>query len=166
MGLNQKDIANLPKGIQEQIRKKIFRTISNPKEFIPVIGDYKKMREDAIQACYFEWVLHEENRLLMPELDLIYAIPNGSNKSKTERWLHQVTGLRSGVPDVHIAVSRKHFFGFYIEFKTWNKFRTKNQGCSESQLEWHERLRKFGHKVDVLVDPIEAINQTKLYLGY
>jgi len=102
----------------------------------------------------------------MPEIDLIYAIPNGSNKSQAQAVIFQATGLRSGVPDIHIPVSRKPFFSFYIELKTWKAYNTKNHGCSPNQLIWHEKLRKQGNRVDVHWSVSETIQITKQYLGY
>lgn len=140
--------------------------VKTVKEFIPVVGDEKKLLEDAIQAAYFEFCLHPDNLLLMPELDCIYAVPNAAKRSKLNGWIMKLTGTREGVPDVHIPVSRKPFFSFYIEFKTWKAFNSKNHGCSPAQLAWHEKLRKQGHRVEIYWSVSEAIRLTKEYLGY
>ena len=167
MRLTEREFQAL-KAKNPQIKEKVERVYRTPvlREFIPIVGDEKAILEDAIQSAFFSWVLHADNRALMPKLDLVYAIPNGSNKSKTQRGLFQATGLRSGVPDIHIAHSKKPFFSFYIEVKRWKEFNTKNHGCSDSQLAWHERLRNAGHRVEVLWSVSKMIRETREYLGY
>lgn len=149
--------------LKERIERVEFRTPVR-REFIPVVGDEKALVEDAIQAGVFSWILHPDNRALMPELDLIYAIPNGGKRTKFEAHLFQQTGVRRGIPDIHVAVSRKPFFSLYIELKTWKRFNTKHHGCSPEQLAWHERLRFAGHKVIVSWSVSDTINKIKEYL--
>lgn len=163
------DVLKLAKGkpeLEKSIAKQIFRTIENPKEFVPVVGDEKVLSEQQIQAAYFSWVLHPDNLYLFPLLKLIFAIPNGTNKNPYQRKLHREAGLISGVPDLQIAVSRKPYFGMFIEIKTFKAFKMKNHNCSETQLDWHERLRGQGYKILVGWSVKELIRETKDYLGY
>lgn len=167
--LSEKELAELlsknPK-LKTKVAEKSFKAQRTAIEIVPQVRNEKELLENEIQTAYFAWVLEPSNIELMPELDLIYAIPNGSNKSKTERWLHQQTGLRSGVPDIHVPVSRKPFFSLYIEVKRYKAFQLKNHDCSANQLLWHEKLRKQGHKVIVEYSLAELIRLTKEYLGY
>lgn len=149
-----------------RLQKQVLTSAKITKEILPVIHTpVKELLEDEIQALFFRFIDTPENQFLFPDLECVYAIPNGSNKAKAERWLFETTGLRSGVPDIHVPVSRKPYFGYYIEFKTWKRFNTKNNGCSENQLIWIERLKKRGNRVDVLWNPFEAIENLIQYLG-
>lgn len=135
------------------------------KEWIPIIRDEKELLEKAVQAYVFEWIHNADNQLLIPDLASIYAIPNGSNKSKTERWLHQVTGLQPGVPDLHIPVARKGFHSFYIEVKRWQVYeKEKNHGCSEQHMQWIDRLRKLSNRVEVMWSVSGIIKNIRDYL--
>lgn len=170
MAISEKEFAEILSknpALKAKVERQMF---SRPKtairEFIPQTRDEKELLETEIQSAYFTWVLHPNNVLLMPELNCIYAIPNGSYKTKTERYKMQCEGLRSGVPDIHIAVSRKPYFSFYIECKRYKEFRKANHNCSDNQLLWHSRLKEQGHKVEVLWSVTGMIKETKLYLGY
>lgn len=88
-------------------------------------------------------------------LDLLgmayYSIPNGTNKASfVARNLFKATGLKSGVPDLHIpepfTVGGKTFHSLYIEVKTPKK----TSKVSELQELWMLRLRKLGHWVEVV----------------
>lgn len=117
--------------------------------------------EDAIQFDYFQFVDTYKGRF--PQLACVFAIPNGSAKSRTQAAVMQVTGLRAGVPDVLIAVSgqpsvisQEH--GFFIEFKSPGSYPTP------VQREWHERLRDAGYRVEVHKSWITAANATIEFL--
>lgn len=112
--------------------------------------------EDVIQADFFQWLKFNSARF--PELDLFFAIPNGSNKSKTERWLFQTTGLKSGVPDTHLPVVSRSFYGLWIEFKS------KTGKVSDEQKKWIARLQAQNHRVEVCTDWKEAANIVIEYL--
>jgi len=145
-------------------QKKIQRAMPQ-KEWIPIVRDEKELLEKAVQAYVFEWIHNADNQLLIPELASIYAIPNGSHKTKTEQWLHKITGLQPGVPDLHIPIARKGFHSFYIEVKRWKVYeKEKNHGCSENQMIWIDRLRKLGNRVEVMWSVSGIIKSIRDYL--
>ena len=114
--------------------------------------------EAQIQEAYFQWAaLHVRK---YPELEALYHVPNGSNKGKAGGAIFKRQGLKAGVPDVCLPVPTANGAGLYLEFKT------KIGRVSDSQKEWIERLRRYGHKVEVVRDTDEAINQTLDFLGY
>ena len=120
--------------------------------------------ENQIQADFFRWVdLHAKRH---PELSLFHSIPNGSHKSPAARGLFKATGLRPGVPDVHLPVPELDHWaiqdgkvGLYIEFKA------KRGQLSDSQKWWIERLLAQGHRVEVCRSWIDAANITIEHLG-
>lgn len=74
---------------------------------------------------------------------LFYSIPNGSNKTKAERWLHKLTGLQAGVPDLCICVAKGGYHAMYLELKT------KAGKTTEAQREWLWKLEDAGYRVAV-----------------
>jgi hypothetical protein len=114
------------------------------------------LSEDAIQAKFFEWARDEAE--YVPELKLLYSIPNGSHKSKAQRALFQRTGLKAGMPDLHLPVSRGGYLTLYIEFKT------ATGSLSASQKVVIEDLRAEGHLVGVCRSAVEAKNVVEAYL--
>lgn len=110
------------------------------------------------QVRLFEWA--ELVSLKDLRLKLLFAIPNGAyfggmwkviNKMKAE-------GLKSGVPDVFLAVPKKRFHGLFIEMKVG-----KNKP-SDTQKEWIENLRLAGYMVEICYSADEAINLIQMYL--
>jgi hypothetical protein len=150
-----------------QSKNRISRIIQSAsvKEWIPQVQDEKALLEDAIQGHLFSWIRHLDNQFLFPGLDVIYAIPNGSKRSKFQGALLKATGMESGIPDVHIPVSRKPFYSLYIELKTFTAYQKTNHSLSENQQIWIEKLRKQGHRVEVIWSLTEAIQTIRDYLG-
>lgn len=108
------------------------------------------MTEHNEQAALFQWA--EWNRNTYPDLDLLFAIPNGAklpytkklNKrtGKMERVSIQANilkaeGLKSGVPDICLPVSRGDYNGLFIELKFGNNKATENQEWWIKQLTHH-----------------------------
>jgi len=99
-------------------------------------------------------------------LDLIglpyYAIPNGANQTKAAAIVLKRTGLKRGVPDLHIPVPvyaplglnqapQIKYLTTYIETKTRGKY------PPPEQRSWHKRLREEGHRVEVVKSPEQFI---------
>jgi len=144
------------------------------------IAKYKaSVTEHEIQAAVIEWCL--VNATIHPQLGMIYAIPNGANKSYTARKKFQAEGLRSGVPDLHLPVSSKPaytlnvpnhsrnndgdtfeskvYHSLYIELKRWDG------RLSANQVIWKERLEKYDNCVVVCYTLDNALDAIWWYLG-
>jgi hypothetical protein len=134
------------------------------KEVIPIVRNNEELLEDAIQGEIFSWIDNADNQLLIPELALIYSIPNAGKRSRIHGGLMKATGLKSGVPDLCCPLPRGGYNGLYVELKTFKAFRAKNHSLSENQQIWIERLRKFGFKVEVQWNVPETINIIRSYL--
>lgn len=90
------------------------------------------------QAALFEWAEYQKGKY--PELELMYASANGGKRHiKTAVELKR-TGVKSGVPDICLPVSRAGYHALYIELK-----RRKGGRLSENQKWWLERLIKQGN---------------------
>ena len=97
---------------------------------------------------------------LHPELELIYAIPNGGKRGKAQAAKLKNEGLKAGMPDLHLPVARQGFHGCYIEMKS------KTGTAEKHQRELHTKLRDHGNRVEVC-QGFEAAKAVLLdYLGH
>lgn len=60
--------------------------------------------EHTEQVFLFQWAAAKEGQI--PQLANLYAVPNGSYKSKAQAGRFRAEGLKAGVPDVCLAVAR------------------------------------------------------------
>ena len=86
-----------------------------------------------------------------PELSLIYHVPNGGKRSKTEAARFKRQGVKPGVPDLVLPVPRHGFHGLYIEMKYG-----KNKASGE-QSWWLEQLAAQGYMCVLCVGADAAI---------
>jgi hypothetical protein len=120
------------------------------------------MSEHDEQVAVIDWCFHNIYRY--PNLDLIYAIPNGAmlgggrigamrmNALKAE-------GLRPGVSDLCLPVARRGFHGMYLEMKTLTG------KPSENQLEFMAGVESEGYYTALCKGSEKAINELEWYLG-
>lgn len=113
--------------------------------------------ESEEQSALFEWANIMEKR--MPELRLLYHIPNGGLRNKAVAVRLTAEGVRRGVPDMCLPVARRGFHGLYIELKRKKKGKT-----STEQDEWIELLTKQGYKAVVCHGFEEARTVIEQYL--
>lgn len=93
--------------------------------------------EEQEQAAVFQWVSLMEQQI--PELALLFHIPNGGLRSKSEAMRFKRTGVKAGVPDLFLPVARQGFHGLFIEMK-----RKKGGRLSEDQSAWMAALYRQG----------------------
>lgn len=108
------------------------------------------------QTAVFAWAALHAYR--WPELDLLFAVPNGGGRNKIEAGFLKGSGVRSGVPDVCLPVARWGLHGLWIELKIG-----KNT-LSENQLAWIKRLNVGGYAALVAYSWNEAIDYITVYL--
>ena len=120
--------------------------------------------EHGEQAAFVKWCKLMEPQ--MPELALLFAIPNGGFRHwKTAAYL-KAEGVKAGVPDlflaVHVHPPRVPNFrnGLFIEMK-----RPRGPKPIESQQWWHEQLRRQNYQVEVCYGFEEAQSAILRYLG-
>ncbi|MDQ1610320.1 MAG: hypothetical protein QOG00_251 [Pyrinomonadaceae bacterium] len=102
------------------------------------------MSEHHHQRALFEWADIAVGQ--HPELALLYAVPNGGYRTKSEAGRLRAEGVKAGVPDVCLPVARKGYHGAYWELK-YGKGKP-----SAEQLRWHALLRQQGYYVNVCWD--------------
>jgi hypothetical protein len=98
--------------------------------------------ESEEQSALFQWARIMEKR--MPELRLLYHIPNGGLRNKPVAVRLTAEGVRRGVPDMCLPVARHGYHGLYIELK-----RRKSGKATPEQREWIELLNGQGYRAEV-----------------
>jgi hypothetical protein len=109
------------------------------------------------QAALFTWSSWMEPQY--PMLALLYAIPNGANKSIAAAMKFKAEGLKSGAPDVCLPWPNGIYHGLYIEMKV------KGGKVSEKQMWWIAILKKAGYAAYVCWSFEEAKSIVCKYLG-
>lgn len=90
---------------------------------------------------------------------LLFAIPNGGQRSAITAKNLQAEGVRAGVPDLMLAVPAFGFNGLFIEMK-----REQGGVVSQHQKEFIEILNKIGYLAIVCHGWIEAKCEIEEYL--
>lgn len=116
-----------------------------------------KSSEEIEQVSLFEWAAFMENRI--PELRLMYHVPNEGKRTVTAGARLRKAGLKSGVPDIALPVARGQYIGLYIEMKYGSNKLTKNQE------KWLEDLKEQGHMTAVCYGWEQAKDVILRYLG-
>lgn len=97
--------------------------------------------EHAEQAALFRWA--EFARARLPELALLYAVPNGGHRHKATAARLKAEGVKRGVPDVCLPVARDGAHGLYIELKT------ERGKATPEQIGWIRALRRQGYVAEL-----------------
>ena len=98
------------------------------------------------------------NEMRYPELKLLHHIPNGGRRDKKEAARLKAQGVKAGVPDLFLPVSRGGYHGLFIELK-----HGKNKP-TEKQTEWLKSLNEQGYAVAVCYGCEEASEKILKYL--
>jgi len=94
-----------------------------------------------------------------PELELLFAIPNGGHRNVVVAKKLKAEGVRAGVPDLFLPVARGRFHGLFIEMKV------KPNRPSPEQTELMAQLEKQGFGVGVCYTSAEAEAVLREYLA-
>ena len=97
--------------------------------------------EHAEQCALFRWAGYQAKRL--PELALLFAIPNGGFRTKATAAKLKAEGVKAGVPDICLPVAKGEYHGLWIELKAGRNKPTT------TQVAWHLRLSREGYRVAV-----------------
>jgi len=121
-------------------------------------------REHHEQKALFFWARLQRNKY--PELEAMYAIPNGGDRNRIVGAKLKAEGVKAGVPDICLPVARHGFSALYIEMKAPADASGKGRGgLQDNQREWLERLRSYGNKSVVCYGFEEAKNEIQSYLS-
>lgn len=113
--------------------------------------------ESSEQQALFRWAEFQSGRY--PELQLLYHIPNGGKRSKSEAARFRAEGVKAGVPDLCLPVARCGCHGLYIEMKR------EDGRVSENQSRWLHDLMKQGYMTGVCYSCEAAMELLIKYLN-
>lgn len=117
---------------------------------------YSGSNESIEQICLFRWAAYSSGA--MPELKLLYHVPNGGKRDIATAKKLKAEGVKAGVPDICLPVARGKYHGLYIELKVGKNKTTENQDM------WLEALNKNGYYTNVCYGWEEASKAITDYL--
>lgn len=120
------------------------------------------MSEHAEQSALFRWA--KLAAATKPELRMLFAIQNGGKRSKTGAWALKLEGVRPGVPDVCLPVSRGSYGSLWIELKRPATAGKPKGRVSTEQLQWQGDLQVHGQCAAVCYGWLEARDVIEAYL--
>lgn len=98
----------------------------------------KSGSEDGEQMALMAWAARQIFNNNFPQLQNLYAVPNGGDRSPAVGAKLKATGVKPGVPDLCLDCGHAGKFGLRIELK---KSKANGGGkASTVQLEWRDRL--------------------------
>ncbi len=108
-----------------------------------------------------------------PELDLLFAIPNGGWRDKREAARLKSMGVKAGVSDYLLPVTRSvkesnaegTWFTDTYKPGLWLELKSADGRPTESQLEWGRRMQEQGYEFKVCKGWVEAAKAICTYLG-
>jgi hypothetical protein len=97
--------------------------------------------EESHQVALMAFCALEQKRY--PELQLLFHIANGEQRSRITGARLKAAGVKAGVPDLLLPVGKRGFHSLYIEMKTEIGI------ISNKQKYWIEKLTEQGNYVKV-----------------
>lgn len=118
------------------------------------------MSEDQHQEALFRWAALSK----IPELDLMYAVPNGGLRNVRVAVKLKAGGVKSGVPDICLPTARGSFHGLYIELKKPKCSKSPAGKPTKNQIEWLQKLNDAGYLAVTCIGWDEAKKAIETYL--
>lgn len=112
--------------------------------------------EEEEQTVVMHWAAMAAGR--WPELRLLFHIPNGGKRLKTEAARFRAAGVRSGVPDLFLPCARGGYHGLWIEMKA------VGGRVSREQEQWRKDLLEQGYMCAVCYGAEAAIETIEKYM--
>lgn len=94
-----------------------------------------------------------------PELETMFAIPNGGHRSKATAGRLKAEGVKSGVPDIFLPVKCREYGGMFIEMKVGRNKPTENQ------RDYMFSLSAAGYYCTTCYGADEALAEILWYIG-
>lgn len=119
----------------------------------------KANTEHAHQVALFCWAAI--NREKYPELEWMFAVPNGGLRDRITAARMKAEGVRSGVSDIFLPAARKGHHGLFIEMKKPGELK----GESDRQKEFGAHVGNQGYYYVVCDHWEKARDIIEWYLG-
>ncbi len=116
-----------------------------------------KTSEGDHQLRLMRWAAKQS--LTIPELELLFHVPNGGARSASTAARLRLEGVKAGVPDLCLPVARRGYHGLWIELKA------EGGSASAHQNRWLNALNANGHFATVLYGADAAYRCIVDYLG-
>jgi hypothetical protein len=101
--------------------------------------------EDGHQMALFCWANNGQTREMYPELEWLFAIPNGGQRHKAVALKLKAMGVKRGVSDMCLAVRRGSWPMLWIELKLPKREDgRKATGLKPEQTKWGDRFKELG----------------------
>jgi hypothetical protein len=122
--------------------------------------------EHGHQCAVFCWA--NDHKETWPELESMFAIPNGGLRSKVTASRLKAEGVKSGVSDIFLPVIRRKpnfigsnycYHGLFIEMKI-----PKGGRIEPEQIIFQGLMRERGYKAEICKGWIEAVQTLQDYL--
>lgn len=121
--------------------------------------------EHAHQAALFCWANERaRNVASYAGLAFLFAIPNGGARSGVTAARMKAEGVKAGVPDICLPMTRGGYAGLYIELKRPKAAGKMAGRLSPEQADWHAFLRVQGYAVAVAYGWRAAVAVIEAYL--
>ena len=117
----------------------------------------KQQHEAKEQEALFQWAHLQKN--VYPDLEMLFAIPNGGSRHKLEAYALKRQGVKAGVPDMFLAVAKGKYHGLFIELKAGSN------KASDKQKIWIDKLKKQNYKAVICYGFDEAQNELLEYIS-
>lgn len=111
------------------------------------------------QQAVMKWARQPSIRERWPELALLHHIKNETTGGAAEVAADKAMGVKKGVPDLCLPVTRGGFHGLYIEMKT------PSGRASDAQRWWVTRLTEQGYRATVCHGYDAAVAELCWYLS-
>lgn len=118
----------------------------------------KSGSEHGEQAALVCWAKSLKNQ--HPELDLLFAIPNGGDRDRITAGKLKAEGVKAGVFDLMLPVPRKGYHGLWIEMK-----RVNGGVVSKEQKSWGRNMVAQGYQAFICYGWLEAKSAICSYLN-
>ena len=117
------------------------------------------MTENQHQIAIFKWTMQPHIRYKYPDLKLLFHVPNGGKRDPIEAKHLKNSGVKPGVPDLCLPVSRHGYHSLWIELKN------ETGRPSKEQKWWIEELGKQGCKASICHGWQEAVRLIEWYMS-